>query len=85
MQDILNKNKLLIAQIQSNHEQRTPESLAQNMVLIREVGRRSIESDCPLSTSCIPLLCSCCAQLNSNIGKVVKEYQDLAGHLDFAG
>jgi hypothetical protein len=38
IQDILNKNKLLISQIQHNHEIRTPDSLQHNAVLIRELN-----------------------------------------------
>jgi hypothetical protein len=38
VQDILNKNKLLISQIQHNHEIRTPDSLQHNAVLIRELN-----------------------------------------------
>lgn len=38
VQDILNRNKLLIAQIHHNHEARTAESLQRNVALIRELN-----------------------------------------------
>ncbi|GMH36223.1 hypothetical protein BSKO_04091 [Bryopsis sp. KO-2023] len=39
VQDVLDANRLLISQVNRNHEMRTPESLARNVVLIRELNR----------------------------------------------
>ncbi len=36
VQDLLDTNKLLITEINNNHEERSPESLARNVLLIRE-------------------------------------------------
>ncbi|KAK9838494.1 hypothetical protein WJX81_002771 [Elliptochloris bilobata] len=38
VQDILDQNKVLINEINSNHEARTPEALARNVVLIQELN-----------------------------------------------
>lgn len=38
VQDFLEKNKLLITEINANHEIRTPEGLARNVHLIRELN-----------------------------------------------
>lgn len=38
VQELLNQNKLLINEITSNQEQRTPEGLARNVLLIRELN-----------------------------------------------
>ncbi len=38
VQDILDRNKLLISEINHNHELRTPEALLRNVTLIRELN-----------------------------------------------
>ena len=38
VQEILDRNKLLISEINYNHELRTPESLLRNVTLIRELN-----------------------------------------------
>lgn len=38
VQKILDRNKLLISEINQNHELRTPESLLRNVTLIRELN-----------------------------------------------
>ncbi|KAL3160026.1 hypothetical protein ABBQ38_010411 [Trebouxia sp. C0009 RCD-2024] len=38
VQDYLEKNKLLITEINTNHEIRTPDGLARNVYLIRELN-----------------------------------------------
>ncbi len=38
VQDLLDKNKLIINEIHHNHELRTPDSLQRNVVLIRELN-----------------------------------------------
>ncbi|PNH07194.1 Protein ELF4-LIKE 4 [Tetrabaena socialis] len=38
VQEILERNKLLISEINLNHELRTPESLLRNVILIRELN-----------------------------------------------
>lgn len=41
--DLLNCNKILIKEINSNHEARTPEGLARNVILIRELNKNVSE------------------------------------------
>lgn len=38
VQELLDRNKLLIGEINQNHELRTPEALLRNVVLIRELN-----------------------------------------------
>eukprot|EP00198_Chlamydomonas_reinhardtii_P000132 XP_001689467.1 predicted protein [Chlamydomonas reinhardtii] len=38
VQEVLDRNKLLISEINRNHELRTPESLLRNVTLIRELN-----------------------------------------------
>lgn len=39
VQDLLDHNKVLLSEINHNHEERTPESLARNVFLIRELNK----------------------------------------------
>lgn len=39
VQDLLDHNKVLINEINQNHEERTPEALARNVLLIRELNK----------------------------------------------
>lgn len=41
VQDILDQNKILINEINTNHGLRTPEALARNVVLIRELNNNT--------------------------------------------
>ncbi|KAK9804119.1 hypothetical protein WJX73_000856 [Symbiochloris irregularis] len=38
VQDILDQNKILIAEVNHNHDTRTPEALARNVILINELN-----------------------------------------------
>ena len=58
VQNKLDQNKLLISEINQNHERRTPEALQRNTLLIK--------------------------QLNTNVGSVVKTYQDLSRQVEQA-
>ena len=74
VQDLLNCNKILISEINSNHEARTPESLARNLILIRELNKNVAEVRCPPRCSS----CNASAQLTTRCFQVVKLYKELS-------